>query len=127
MEPKQKFYLEERLILFAVNCIQIAEKLPRTFAGTHLGGQLTRSGSSPALQYGEAQSAESRTDFIHKMKIALKELRETRNCLAVIEKLNWDISINLSEIRKECTELIYIFLKSIDTARKNNNRPSSSN
>ncbi|WP_353549570.1 hypothetical protein [Sediminibacterium sp. KACHI17] len=49
MEPKQKFYLEERLILFAVNCIQIAEKLPRTFAGTHLGGQLTRSGSSPAL------------------------------------------------------------------------------
>jgi four helix bundle protein len=127
MEPKQKFYLEERLILFAVNCIQIAEKLPRTFAGTHLGGQLTRSGSSPALQYGEAQSAESRTDFIHKMKIALKELRETRNCLAIIEKLNWDISINLSEIRKECTELIYIFLKSIDTARKNNNRPSSSN
>lgn len=118
MEPKQKFYLEERLILFAVNCIQIAEKLPRTFAGTHLGGQLTRSGSSPALQYGEAQSAESRTDFIHKMKIALKELRETRNCLAIIEKLNWDISINLSEIRKECTELIYIFLKSIDTARK---------
>lgn len=127
MEPKQKFYLEERLILFAVNCIQIAEKLPRTFAGTHLGGQLTRSGSSPALQYGEAQSAESRTDFIHKMKIALKELRETRNCLAIIEKLNWDISINLSEIRKECTELTYIFLKSIDTARKNNNRPSSSN
>jgi four helix bundle protein len=127
MEPKQKFYLEERLILFAVNCIQIAEKLPRTFAGTHLGGQLTRSGSSPALQYGEAQSAESRTDFIHKMKIALKELRETRNCLAIIEKLNWDISINLSEIRKDCTELIYIFLKSIDTARKNNNRPSSSN
>ncbi|BFG69238.1 hypothetical protein KACHI17_01190 [Sediminibacterium sp. KACHI17] len=61
------------------------------------------------------------------MKIALKELRETRNCLAIIEKLNWDISINLSEIRKECTELIYIFLKSIDTARKNNNRPSSSN
>lgn len=127
MEPKQKFYLEERLILFAVNCIQIAEKLPRTFAGTHLGGQLKRSGSSPALQYGEAQSAESRTDFIHKMKIALKELRETRNCLAIIEKLNWDISINLSEIRKDCTELIYIFLKSIDTARKNNNRPSSSN
>lgn len=126
MEPKQKFYLEERLILFAVNCIQIAEKLPRTFAGNHLGGQLTRSRSSPALQYGEAQSAESRTDFIHKMKIALKELRETRNCLAIIEKLNWDISINLSEIRKECTELIYIFLKSIDTARKNNKRPSSS-
>ncbi|MFZ6024517.1 MAG: four helix bundle protein [Bacteroidota bacterium] len=122
METRQKFDLEDRLIRFAVSCIEAAEKLPRTFAGNHLGGQLTRSGAAPALQYGEAQSAESRTDFIYKMKIALKELRETRNCLAIIEKLNWEIPINLSTIRKECTELVFIFLKSIDTAKKNNTR-----
>ncbi|MBW0176823.1 four helix bundle protein [Sediminibacterium sp.] len=122
METRYKFDLEDRLIQFAVCCIQTAEKLPRTFAGNHLGGQLTRSGSAPALHYGEAQSAESRTDFIHKMKVALKELRETRNCLAIIEKLNWEIPINLSTIRQECTELVFIFLKSIDTAKKNNTR-----
>lgn len=119
MEVKYKFDLEDRLIRFAVNCIQAAEKLPRSFAGNHLSGQLTRSGSAPALHYGEAQSAESRTDFIHKMKIALKELRETKNCLTIIEKLNWPVSINLPAIIKECTELIFIFLKSIETARKN--------
>jgi four helix bundle protein len=119
METTHKYDIEDRLILFAVSCIQAAEKLPRSFAGNHLSGQLTRSGSAPALHYGEAQSAESRTDFIHKMKVALKELRETKNCLAIIEKLNWPISINLSAIIKECTELVFIFLKSIETARKN--------
>lgn len=119
METRHKFDLEDRLIRFAVSCIQAAEKLPRSFAGNHLGGQLTRSGAAPALHYGEAQSAESRTDFIHKMKMAMKELRETRNCLAIIEKLNWEIPINLSDIIQECTELVFIFLKSIETARKN--------
>ncbi len=119
METRHKFDLEDRLIRFAVSCIQAAEKLPRSFAGNHLSGQLTRSGSAPALHYGEAQSAESRTDFIHKMKMALKELRETKNCLIIIEKLNWPISINLSAIIQECTELVFIFLKSIETARKN--------
>lgn len=119
MEIRRTLDLEERLISFAVICIQTAEQLPRTFAGNHLGGQLTRSGSAPALQYGEACSAESRSDFIHKMKIALKELRETNNCLAIIEKLNWSLAANLPAARKECKELVYIFLKSIDTARKN--------
>ena len=69
----RKFDLEERLIDFAVAAIKIAEILPKTYAGSHLAGQLTRSGSSPALNYGEVQSAESRNDFIHKMKVALKE------------------------------------------------------
>lgn len=125
MEIQRTLDLEDRLIRFAVICIQTAEQLPRTFSGNHLGGQLTRSGSAPALQYGEACSAESRVDFIHKMKIALKELRETNNCLAIIEKLNWGLNVNLSAARKECTELVYIFLKSIDTARKNAQKKSS--
>jgi len=71
------FDLEDRLIDFSVSVIKIADQLPKTYTGKHLGAQIVRSGTSPALNYGEAQSAESRRDFIHKMKISLKELRET--------------------------------------------------
>ena len=65
-------HLEGRLIDFAVRIITVAEELPNTKAGNHIAGQLLRSGTSPAPNYGEAQSAESRKDFIHKMKISLK-------------------------------------------------------
>src|SRR6478736_2295151 len=85
----RKFDLDERLINFAVSVIDISETLPKTFAGNHIAGQLVRSGLSPALNYGEAQSAESRNDFIHKMKISAKELRETYNCLRIIKKKKW--------------------------------------
>ena len=61
--------LEERLIVFAVVIIEIAGKISYTKAGEHLSGQLLRSGTSPALNYGEAQAGESRKDFIHKIKI----------------------------------------------------------
>jgi len=71
-----KSNLEERLINFAVLIIKITNELANTKAGNHLGGQLIRSGTSPALNYGEAQSAESRKDFVHKIKVVLKELRE---------------------------------------------------
>ena len=66
---ERKYDLDERLINFADMIIDISEFLPKTFAGNHIAGQLVRSGTSPALNYGEAQSAESRNDFIHKMKI----------------------------------------------------------
>ena len=72
------FDLENRLIDFAVRIIQLTESLPKNKVGRHIAGQLMRCGTSPASNYGEAQSAESRSDFIHKMKICLKELRETR-------------------------------------------------
>ncbi len=72
------FDLEEQLIDFAVQIIRTAETLPKSKTGNHIAGQLIRSGTSPAPNYGEAQSAESRSDFIHKMKVSLKELRETR-------------------------------------------------
>ena len=74
-----KFDLEERLINFAVRIIRAAESLPKIVVGKHIGGQIIRSGTSPAANYGEAQGAESRSDFIHKIKICLKELRETKN------------------------------------------------
>ena len=77
-KDKRIYDLEERLGDFAVRIIRTAESLPKTRAGNHIAGQLIRCGTSPAPNYGEAQRAESRSDFIHKMKVCLKEWRETR-------------------------------------------------
>jgi four helix bundle protein len=114
--------LEERLIDFAVAIIKLAGSLPNTFAGKHLSGQIIRSGTSPALNYGEAQSAESRKDFIHKIKVILKELRETLIALKIIQrsKLNSDQEF-LLELITENNELISIFVKSVETATYNEN------
>ncbi len=114
-----KMNLEDRLIEFAVRSIKIAEGLPNTVAAKHLGGQLTRSGTSPALNYAEAQAGESRQDFVHKMKICLKELRETMVCLKIIQKLSYFKGERLDSVLKENNELISIFVKSIETAKKN--------
>jgi len=115
-----KFDLEDRLINFAVLILNISESLPESKGSTHLAGQLMRSGTAPALQYGEAQSAESRRDFIHKMKIALKELRETLICLKILERKNYLKSKDfLAKALNENIELISIFVKSIHTATRN--------
>jgi four helix bundle protein len=80
-----------------------------------------RSGTSPALQYGEAQSAESRNDFIHKLKILLKELRETHVSLKIIKRVPLTKKVDIIDgAIQECNELISIFVKSIQTAKKNN-------
>jgi four helix bundle protein len=112
--------LENRLIDFAAFIIILAGKLEKNYAGNHLGGQIIRSGSSPALNYGEAQSAESNRDFIHKMGICLKELRETFVCLRIIEKSNLTSSVvDLSTAKNEANELISIFVASIKTSKIN--------
>jgi four helix bundle protein len=116
---RTKFDLEDRLIQFAAIIIDIAESLPPTIAGTHLASQLIRSGTAPSLNYGEAQSAESRNDFIHKMKIALKELRETSCCLRIIQSKKWLIDEKIQTVLNENNQLIAIFVKSIETAQKN--------
>jgi len=117
---EKKYDLDERLIQFASEIIDVAGALPKTLAGNHLSGQLIRSGTSPALQYGEAQSAESRADFIHKMKISAKELRETFNCLRIIKLKSWIKIETLQSVLDENNQLISIFVKSIETAQKNN-------
>jgi four helix bundle protein len=118
-----KFDLEERLIEFAIVIIEITENLNTTRAGNHIAGQLVRSGTAPALLYGEAQSAESRNDFIHKLKIILKELRETLIALKIIKRGLLTKTIELvDKAMIECNELISIFVKSIETARKNNEK-----
>ena len=116
---ERKYDLDERLINFASDCIDVSESLPKTLAGNHIASQLVRSSTSPALHYGEAQSAESRNDFIHKMKVCLKELRETYNCLRLIRKRSWFDLIKLELLIKENNELISIFVSSLKTAQNN--------
>jgi four helix bundle protein len=120
MVDKRKYDLDERLIDFAALIIIITESLHNTRAGNYIAGQLVRSGTSPALHYGEAQSAESRADFIHKLKVLLKELRESRNALRLIKKaVLTDKMDNVEKAQIECVELISIFVKSIETAKRN--------
>ena len=112
--------LEERLIQFAIRIIDIVESLPSTRVGNHIGGQLIACGTSPAANYGEAQSAESRNDFVHKIKVVLKELRETRVWLKIIDRKRLIAAVKLvTDALTECGELIAIFAKSVETARKN--------
>ena len=119
MEPR-KFNLEERLVRFAVRITNLAEALPNTTGSKYLSSQLIRSGLSPALNYGEAMGAESSNDFIHKMKIALKELRETFISLKIIkEKEIHEMEHEVESCLQECNELIAIFVKSIKTAQSN--------
>ena len=112
--------LENRLVDFAVRIINVVETLPDSKAGKHIAGQLVRSGTSPAPNYGEAQSAESRKDFIHKMKVALKELRETLIWWAIIEQKPLCEPAKMSEVTNEANELIAIFVASIKTAESKN-------
>ncbi len=120
---QKKFDLQERLINYAVRIIKVSEQLPETKSGDHISSQILRSGTSPAPNYGEAQSAESRADFIHKLKVALKELRETEVWLKIIVKAKLiQPSTKLSPLLQETDELISILFKSIDTAKKNKER-----
>lgn len=116
---EKKYDIEERLIDFSVDIIFLVESLPNTKSASHLGGQLLRSGTSPSLNYGEAKGAESKNDFLHKMKICLKELRESFNCLRILHKAKiYKSEEQTMNSIKECNELISIFIKSINTASK---------
>jgi len=124
-KESRKYDLEERLIDFAVRIIRTAESLPRTRVGNHIAGQLIRCGTSPAPNYGEAQGAESRSDFIHKMKVCLKELRETRVWLLMIVRANLlKPTSKLEPLIKENNEIISIFVTSIETAKQKSKKTS---
>jgi four helix bundle protein len=118
--PERNYDLEERLIEFACAIIDIVEALPNTKVGNHIATQMLSSGTSPAPNYGEATAAESRKDFIHKMKICLKEFRETNVWLKVIRKRKLVKSLDVVEAALDkCKQLIQIFVASIKTAQKN--------
>lgn len=113
------FDLEERLLDFSVRIIQLIDTLPATLSGRHIAGQLIRSGTSPLANHGKAQEAESPKDFIHKMKIALKELKESMRWLKLIRKAAIMPQDNLVEyLVSECDELIRIFIASIRTVQQ---------
>ena len=116
----KKFDLEDRLIDFAIQAIDLIETLPQNPVCKHLGSnQLLRSSTSPALNYGEAQAAESRADFIHKIKVVLKELRESFVCLKILNRKQYLSTNIMSPILKENNELISIFVKTLKTAKEN--------
>jgi four helix bundle protein len=119
MGKAKDFDLQDRLIDYAVRIIALSEALPDTKAGRHVASQILRSGTSPAPNYGEAQSAESRADFVHKLKVALKELRETKIWLEMIGKAKMIApESKLAPLVKETDELIAILFTSIGTAKK---------
>jgi four helix bundle protein len=119
------FDLEERLIDFAIRVIRLAESLPKNKVGNHIAGQLIRCGTSPAPNYGEAQSAESRSDFVYKMKVCLKELRETRIWLLMIVRCDLiKRASKLESLIHENDELISIFATSIKTAKQKDKKTS---
>jgi four helix bundle protein len=115
---KKQYDLEDRLINFAMQVCDLVEKLPNTRVANHLAGQITRSATSPAFNYGEAQEAQSKNDFIHKMSICRKELRETKVGLRMITLRNYEnLDEMVSKALKENTELLSIFSASINTAK----------
>ncbi|MCP5064323.1 MAG: four helix bundle protein [Ignavibacteriae bacterium] len=114
------FDLEDRFIDYTIRISNVVDQIDNSKLGTYIAGQLIRSGSSPALNYSETQSAESRKDFVHKLKIILKELKESRICLKIIERKSLiAITNKLATIKKETEELITIIYKSIETAKSN--------
>jgi four helix bundle protein len=123
MNGINKFDLEERLVDFGVIISDLVESLPNTLTGKYLAGQLIRSGISPSLNYGEAKSAESINDFIHKMNIVLKALRETFISLKIIKRKQYQkVLTSVDTCTNECNELICIFVKCLQTAEKNRER-----
>ena len=115
----QKYDLEERLLEYSVRIIKIVEQIQKTKTGNHVAGQLLRSGTSPYPNHGEAQAAESPKDFVHKLRISLKELRETQRWLTLVQRVPLvEQPERLNEILQETEELIKIFVTSIKTAEK---------
>jgi len=113
--------LEERLVRVAVRIIKLAASLPKSPAGKHVAGQIMRSGTSPAPNYGEARGAESHADFVHKVRIVLKELNETSIWLRIIGGSNMLSKSSIIDIIGENKQLCRIFASTLATARRRTN------
>ena len=117
--PDRKYDLEDRFVDYTCRMIDVVEALPNTRAGNYIAGQLVRSCHSPTFNYGEAQAAESTKDFVHKMGIILKELKECRTALKVIQKKEMIKPVTkLEGVYKETEELVAIIGKSISTSKR---------
>ena len=112
------FDLENRLLDYAAAIIRLIEELPKTRAGNHVASQLLRSGTSPLPNHGEAESAESPANFVHKLKVCLKELRETKRWLRLVVRVPMLSSDVVNPRLQETIEIIRIFAASIRTAEQ---------
>jgi four helix bundle protein len=116
---KPTYDLEDRLLESAANIVELTESLPNTRAGNHIAGQLLRCGTSALSNHGEVEAAESRRDFLHKLRICLKELRETKRWLRLVERVKkLGTSADFAVCRNEIEELIRIFVTSVRTAEE---------
>ena len=110
--------IQERLVRLAVSMVRICDRVPETKSGGHIASQLLRSGTSPAANYAEARGAESDKDFVHKLKVVLKELNESLVWLAIIQRGNLLDDDNTRKAEEECTALCRITAASINTVKK---------
>jgi len=116
---ERAFDLEDRLLVFAARIIRVSESMKPTPAGRHVGDQLLRSGTSPFANHGEAEGAESLNDFVHKLRICYKELRESRRWMRLAQRADLlDQPERLTPLLDEADELIRIFAASLRTAEK---------
>lgn len=109
--------LSERLLEFAADNVKLTAKLSKTAVGRHIANQLMRAATSCGANYEEACAAESRADFVNKMQIVLKELRESRYWLKLLDKLQLPGDVHWLPVLKESDELVKIFAKSVITAK----------
>lgn len=124
----RKYDLEDRLVNYSCRMIDVVETLPNSRAGNYIAGQLIKSCISPTFNYGEVQGAESRNDFIHKLGVVLKELKECRSALKIIMKKALIKPLSkLDSVYKETEELIAIMAASIETAEKNKSKKDKDN
>ena len=115
---ERRYDLEDRLIRFGAAVCRLADQLPATGVARHVAGQIMRCATSPLANYAEVQSAESRRDFVHKLQLCLKELRETRAWMKLIERLELNQDRALIGPLRECDELIAILVSSVRTANR---------
>jgi len=119
----RKYDLEDRLVEYSCRMIDVVETLPNSRAGNYIAGQSIKSCMSPTFNYGEVQGAESRNDFVHKLGVVLKELKECRSALKIIIKKALIKPVSkLAGVYKETEELIAIMAKSIETATANKSK-----
>jgi len=109
--------LDERLLTYGARVIKLVESLPRTLVGRRIGDQLLRSATSAGANYEEARGAESRSDFVHKMQVALKELRESHYWLRLLMKAEILPVDRLADLLDEATQLRAILSKSLATTK----------
>lgn len=107
----KNYDLEERTLKFSVELIQTLKKLPKNLYNYKISGQVTSSGTSIGANYMEANGAESRKDFIHKIRLSLKESKETRYWLNILIRINSIMTDELTDLRNESNEFVLIFGK----------------